>query len=111
MKRKEITKKLIEFTAEPGKAIKYGDSYGKKFLVNVANENLVTEVPESEVPSEETEYINYDEEVNALIRERYSVSQEFAILRQRDTKPEEYKQYNDYCEECKAKVKAKIAKV
>lgn len=45
------------------------------------------------------------EEVNELIRERYSLSDELAILRQRDEKPEEYKEYFAFCEECKKQVK------
>jgi hypothetical protein len=49
----------------------------------------------------------YDEAVDAEIRKRYSVSQEFAILRQKEEKPEEYVAYYAYCEECKAFVKAK----
>lgn len=51
--------------------------------------------------------IPYEEAVNSEIRKRYSESQEFAILRQRDEKPEEYAEYYDYCEECKAYVKEK----
>lgn len=50
--------------------------------------------------------INYNEEVNSMIRQRYSLSEELAILRQRDTKSEEFAVYNEYAEECKAKVKA-----
>lgn len=53
--------------------------------------------------------IDYDEAVNAKIRERYTDSQEFAILRQRDEKPDEYQAYYAYCEECKAFIKAKKA--
>lgn len=53
--------------------------------------------------------IDYDEAVNAKIRERYDLSNELAILRQRDEKPDEYQAYYDYCEECKAFVKAKKA--
>ena len=41
----------------------------------------------------------------AYIRERYTIDQEFAILRQRDTKPEEFAEYDKYCEECKARAK------
>lgn len=48
----------------------------------------------------------YDEAVNAEIRKRYTESQEFAILRQKDEKPDEYETYYNYCEECKAYVKA-----
>lgn len=47
----------------------------------------------------------YEQKVTYLIREKYSQDAEFAILRQRDTKPEEFEVYNNYCEECKNKVK------
>lgn len=50
----------------------------------------------------------YPNLVSKLIRERYSVDDEMAILRQRDTKPEEWKEYNSYCEDCKAKAKEEI---
>lgn len=49
--------------------------------------------------------IPYDEAVNAEIRQRYTESQEFAVLRQKEEKPEEYAQYYAYCEECKKHVK------
>lgn len=52
--------------------------------------------------------IDYSEAVDNAIRERYSVSQEFAILRQKDEKPEEYAEYYAYCEECKANVKRSL---
>ena len=50
----------------------------------------------------------YPNLVSRLIRERYSIDDEMAILRQRDTKPEEYEAYNVYCEECKARAKREI---
>ena len=53
--------------------------------------------------------IDYNEAVDNEIRKRYSVSEEFAILRQRDSKPEEYAEYYAYCEECKAYIKKMIA--
>ena len=49
----------------------------------------------------------YESEVNALIRKKYTLSQELAILRQKDTKPDEYNAYNAYCEMCKIEAKAK----
>lgn len=52
--------------------------------------------------------VHYDDAVDAEIRKRYSVSQEFAILRQKDEKPDEYAAYFAYCEECKAYAKAQI---
>lgn len=50
----------------------------------------------------------YENRVNALIREKYSVSQEFAIMRQQTDKPDEYAEYYAYCEQCKATAKAEI---
>lgn len=67
---------------------------------------------EAQIQAAEREYwatIPYDEAVNAEIRKRYSESQEFAILRQKDEKPQEYEQYYTYCENCKAYVKQKKA--
>ena len=46
--------------------------------------------------------------VDELIREKYSLSNELAILRQKDIKPEEWQAYNAYCEECKRKAKEEI---
>ena len=51
--------------------------------------------------------ILYEDAVNAEIRKKYSESAEFAILRQKDEKPNEYAEYYSYCEECKAYVKEK----
>lgn len=47
-------------------------------------------------------------EIEKLIRLRYSMSDELAILRQRDEKPEEFAAYHDYSEECKRAVKIAI---
>lgn len=71
------------------------------------------EIAEAEAANLEAERqywqsVSYDEAVDREIRKRYSVSQEFAILRQRDEKPEEYEAYYAYCEECKAYVKQKM---
>ena len=43
--------------------------------------------------------------VEEQIRRRYTLNEELAILRQRDSKPEEFAEYNAYCEECKNYVK------
>ena len=67
----------------------------------------------AQVERSEAEYwssMSYGEAVNARIRERYSLSQELGIMRQSAEKPEEFAEYYDYCEECKAYIKAKIAK-
>lgn len=57
---------------------------------------------------EPKETINYNEEVNNLIRTKYSLSEELAILRQKEEKPDEYREYFDFCEKCKTDVKAKL---
>lgn len=50
----------------------------------------------------------YEERVVELIRLRYDVNAELAILRQRDSKPEEFAEYNAYCEECKLQAKEEL---
>lgn len=50
----------------------------------------------------------YADEITKRIRLRYSISDELAILRQRDTKVEEFNAYNEYAEQCKADVKADL---
>lgn len=54
------------------------------------------------------EYIKtlpYEMAVELLIRDKYSLYEELAIQRQRESKPEEFKAYNDYCERCKNKAR------
>lgn len=51
----------------------------------------------------------YSERVNALIRERYSDSEELSILRQRDDKPSQFAEYFAFCEECKKRAKAELS--
>lgn len=50
----------------------------------------------------------YENAVNAKIREKYTLSQELAILRQQTEKPEEYAEYFAYCEQCKTTARAEI---
>ena len=50
----------------------------------------------------------YADRVNEMIRARYSVSDELAIIRQRDTKPEEFEEYNAFVEGCKATAREEI---
>ena len=50
--------------------------------------------------------IPYEQRVVSRIRERYSVDDELALLRQRDTKPEEFEQYNDFVELIKKEERA-----
>ena len=78
-----------------------------KINVNgITREMTAAEIAEFERMNAEMPTMSYDEAVNLEIRKRYSESQEFALLRQRDEKPEEYAAYYAYCEECKERLKA-----
>lgn len=59
--------------------------------------------PQPYVPS-------YEKLVVQKIRERYTIDDELAILRQRDTKPEEFAEYNDFCEQCKSEAREETNK-
>lgn len=78
-----------------------------KYIEMTAEEIATIQAEAERVEQEYWQNIPYDEAVDAEIRKRYSVSQEFAILRQRDEKPVEYAEYYAYCEECKELVKSK----
>ena len=49
--------------------------------------------------------VTYEQYIVYLIRKRYTQNDEFAILRQKDRKPDEYAEYDAYCEQCKAQAK------
>lgn len=66
------------------------------------------EIRETEAETTTTGTLSYEARVVELIRIRYSVDDELAILRQRDTKPDEFAEYNDYCEQCKAQAKEEL---
>jgi hypothetical protein len=65
---------------------------------------LETEQDFNRLPDSEKQNA-YGELVEQLIRKRYSLSAELAILRQQNTKYVEFYDYNLYAEECKAKAK------
>ena len=62
-------------------------------------------IPQAE--STEEPEMSYEDRVATLIRERYSVDDEIALLRERDSRPDEYTEYLTFCEECKEKAKNK----
>ena len=71
----------------------------------------MTEEEIAELDKAESDYwksIGYEEAVDNEIRKKYSASAEFAILRQKEEKPDEYASYYAYCEECKSFVKGII---
>lgn len=70
------------------------------------------EAPEATDNGTETSPVpmDYGETVNGLIRRKYTLSEELAILRQRDTKAEEFEVYNAYAESCKEEARLLIEK-
>lgn len=50
----------------------------------------------------------YENLVVKKIREKYSINEELAILRQRDEKPSEFAEYHAYVEECKIAAKEEL---
>ena len=74
----------------------------------------MTEEEVSELAKAESDYwesVSYEEAVDSEIRKKYSASAEFAILRQKEEKPDEYTKYYAYCEECKAFVKRMMEEI
>ena len=85
---------------------------GNKQIINPTTEQLFANGWQEYILSEAEAYMpTYEERVEQLIREKYSINQELAIQRQRETKPEEFKVYFAYCEECKATAKEEFADV
>lgn len=75
-------------------------------VINPSEEMILSDGwQEYVVPKAEPYVPSYEERVEQLIREKYSSNQEFAIQRQRETKPDEFAEYFAYCEECKATAK------
>ena len=50
----------------------------------------------------------YSEIVVQKIRSKYSIDDELAIQRQKDIKPDEFNEYNDFCEQCKVDAKVEL---
>lgn len=99
-----------EWVANPSLEVFLADGW-REYIApepEVTDEDFVEEEIEQPIENEvvETQKKTYEQRVVELIRLRYSVDDELAILRQRDTKTEEFEEYNSYCENCKT-----IAKV
>lgn len=87
----------------------------KKYVNGKYIEMTEEEIAEAQAQSElaEKEHwqnVDYGEAINTEIRKKFTESEEFAILRQKNEKPDEYAEYFAYCENCKALVKAQKQK-
>lgn len=72
-------------------------------------DGIEIELTEEEIAELEKDKFNipYEERVVNRIRAVYSIDDELAILRQRDTKPQEFAQYNKFVETIKTEEKWK----
>jgi hypothetical protein len=80
---------------------------GKTKKFDLENLKIVDYDPFNVVLSAEEKQKRYEMYVEELIRKKYTIGQELAILRQASTKPNEFNTYNEYAEACKADAKAK----
>lgn len=71
-------------------------------------EDILVYIPYTDIELRDIAIKNYPNRVSELIRQKYSLNDELAILRQRDEKPSEYQEYFAYCEECKSKAKQEL---
>lgn len=93
-----------------------GGEYALGYTYYLGGEKLAEpklETPDDfeEVSQQELDQEKWDQYpalVEKYIRERYSVSAELALLRQRDTKEDEFDDYYSYCEGCKSRAKGEL---
>ena len=79
---------------------KYSDCQASDF-----NDDLTFSIEKYNARKQAIANDEYENKIVALIRKKYNINQELAILRQRDTKPQEYQEYYNYVEQCKKQVK------
>ena len=80
-----------------------------KQIFNPSEEMILAQGWEEYNPEPSEEYQpTYEEKVVELIRQRYSVDDEIAILRQKDTKADEFDAWYAYCEQCKQEAKENV---
>lgn len=105
-----VTKENNEIFSTEGKYVHIigTDNYFKRGLAIGLSVEQCEEV--DEVPNIRNEE-DYGNQVNDLIRRRYSLSEELAILRQKDEKPDEYRAYFAFCEECKSNAKLELSQL
>ena len=72
------------------------------------NDDLSFNVDKYNARKQKQDNYEYENKIVALIRKKYNVNQELAILRQREVKPQEFAEYNEYVEQCKKQVKNEL---
>ena len=74
-------------------------------VISDFNQDLSFSIDKYKSRKETEAKIEYETKIVSLIRKKYNINQELAILRQRDAKPQEFAEYNEYVEQCKEQVK------
>ena len=74
--------------------------------MRIYENGIYRDMTEAEMLELQNEKPEYKERVVSRIREKYSVDDEIAILRQRETKPKEFAEYNAFVEQIKAAERA-----
>ena len=82
----------------------YADCVGTDF-----NDDLTFSIEKYNARKNQEKESLYEGIIVSKIRKKYSLNQELAILRQRDTKPEEFAEYNTYVEQCKIEAKQEVS--
>lgn len=108
--KEEFHYEVIKEYPNGGKDVeKVIDVKGKPYIAaHTEVEEIAVYIPYTEDELEKIKEQKYPLLVESYIRERYSLSAELATLRQRDSKPEEFEEYNAYAEECKARAKNEL---
>lgn len=99
-----------EYPETGGKEVEWVIDVPKVEAVEEHNEieEIYVYIPYTESELRDIKIQNYHNKVSELIRQKYSIDDELAILRQRDGKPTEYQEYFAYCEECKVRAKQEL---
>lgn len=69
--------------------------------MKIYDNGIIRNMTEKEISEMQTPSIPYEQRVVTRIRERYSVDDELALLRQRVLKSEEFKEYFEFVEQIK----------
>jgi hypothetical protein len=88
---------------------KIGETYGKLEIGQEISTSLniewITKEEYEQATGEVVVLPDYKETIIMLIRQRYSIDDEMAIQRQKETKPEKWQEYFDFVEACKLTIK------
>lgn len=113
---KEHTRVIKEAYTE--EVTKFNEETGEEYTETVEHEQVTENYKTCDLVAhfntltaeqiERQKQFKYESLVEKYIRQKYSISQELAILRQRDSKVEEFNNYNAYAEYCKAKAKMEV---